>query len=228
VDGFCFAFTWQLSQQEGGAFRAQAHEARLSNPTIPMATMDEIKALRDETGVSVMQCKKALEDAGGDVDKAKVILRKASAAIATKKADRELGAGTAAAYVHAGGAVVGAVVLASETDFVSKNRDFEKLAYDIAMHIAAMDPKFKSSDDVKEEDVRAAREVFRDEVATLPETSREKALQGKLDSYIREKTLLDQPFVRDGSITVRQLIESAMQKFGEKIEVVNFARLSVK
>lgn len=193
-----------------------------------MATTEEIKALRDETGVSVMQCKKALEEAGGDVEKAKIILRKASAAIASKKSDRSLGAGTAAAYVHAGGSVVGAVVLASETDFVSKNKEFEKLAYDIAMHVAAMDPKFKTREDVKDEDVRAAREVFAKEVEALPEASREKALQGKLDSFVKEKVLLDQPFVKDSQVTVRELIDSAMQKFGEKIEVVRFERLSVK
>src|SRR3989344_5089399 len=96
-------------------------------------TTETIKALRDETGVSVMQCKRALEEAAGDVEKAKVILRKISATIAGKKADRSLGAGIAAAYTHAGGSVVGAVVLACETDFVSKNEEFSKLAYGIAM-----------------------------------------------------------------------------------------------
>ena len=110
-----------------------------------MATTEEIKALRDETGVSIMQCKKALEEAGGDMEKAKIILRKQSAAIASKKSDRALGAGIAAAYTHAGGAVVGAVVLACETDFVSKNEEFSKLAYNIAMHVAAMRPQFRSS-----------------------------------------------------------------------------------
>jgi elongation factor Ts len=193
-----------------------------------MATTEEIKALRDETGVSVMQCKKALEESGGDMEKAKIILRKASAAIASKKSDRELGAGIAAAYTHAGGAVVGAVVLACETDFVSRNPDFGKLAYDIAMHVAAMNPKFKTKEDVKDEDVRAAREVFAKEVESLPEASREKALTGKLDSFIKEKVLLDQPFVKNGDITVRELIDTGVQKFGEKIEVVRFERLSVK
>ncbi|MFA7309321.1 MAG: elongation factor Ts [Candidatus Paceibacterota bacterium] len=191
-------------------------------------TTDMIKALRDETGVSVMQCKKALEESGGDVEKAKIILRKASAAISSKKSDRELGAGIAAAYTHAGGAVVGALVLACETDFVARNPDFGKLAYDIAMHVAAMNPKFKTKDDVKEEDVRAAREVFAKEVESLPEASREKALSGKLDAFVKEKVLLDQPFVKDGSMTVRELIDSGVQKFGEKIEVVRFERLSVK
>ena len=193
-----------------------------------MATTEEIKALRDATGVSIMQCKKALEEAGGDIEKAKVILRKQSAAIAGKKGDRMLGAGVAAAYVHAGGSVVGAVVLACETDFVSRNQEFSKMAYDIAMHVAAMSPQFRSKDDVRETDLRAAREVFQSEVATVPEKAREAALAGKIDAYLKERVLLEQPFVKDSSITVRQLIESGIQKFGEKIEVVRFERLCVK
>ncbi len=193
-----------------------------------MATTEEIKALRDLTGVSVMQCKKALEEAGGDMEKAKIILRKHSAAIATKKADRELGAGVAAAYTHAGGSVVGAVVLASETDFVSKNEEFARLAYDIAMHVAAMNPQFVSRDDVRESDLKAAREVFAKEVEKVPEAARSKALEGKVDSYLRERVLLEQPFVKQGDLTVRQLIDAAVQKFGEKIAIVKMARLSVK
>jgi len=193
-----------------------------------MATTEEIKALRDETGVSIMQCKKALEEARGDVEKAKVILRKVSASIASKKADRTLGAGIATAYVHAGGSVVGAVVLGCETDFVSKNDEFVKLAYDIAMHVAAMNPSFRVREDVKEKDMEAARAVFADEVAKVPEAVRTKALEGKIESYLAERVLLQQPFVKDPSINVRQLIESAVQKFGEKIEVVRFERLSVR
>src|SRR3990167_7451462 len=116
-----------------------------------MGVSDTLKQLRDDTGVSIMQCKKALEEAGGDIEKAKIILRKQSSTIASKKSDRSLGAGVAAAYTHAGGGVVGAVVLACETDFVSKNEEFAKLAYDIAMHVAAMNPLFTSRDDVKED-----------------------------------------------------------------------------
>ncbi|MDP2649165.1 MAG: elongation factor Ts, partial [bacterium] len=175
-------------------------------------TTEVIKQLRDETGVSVMQCKKALEKAEGDLEKAKVILRKASAAIAGKKADRALGAGAAVAYTHAGSQVVGAIVLACETDFVSKNEEFVRLAYDIAMHVAAMSPAFVSRDDVKEDDIKAAREVFAKEVEKVPEAARAKALEGKIDSYLGERVLLDQPFVKDPSTTVRQLIDSAIQK----------------
>ena len=193
-----------------------------------MATTDQIKALRDETGVSVMVCKKALEEAGDDIEKAKVILRKISANAAAKKADRTLGAGVAAAYTHAGGAVVGAVVLACETDFVSRNEDFSKLAYDIAMHVAAMVPQFRTKEDVQESDIAAAKAVFEGEVANLPEAVREKALQGKLDSYLADKVLMDQPFVKNPEVTVGNLITQAVQKFGEKVEIVRFERLSVK
>lgn len=192
-----------------------------------MATTEEIKALRDETGVSIMQCKKAIDEAGGDLEKAKVILRKISATVATKKSDRELGAGVVAAYTHAGGLVAGVVVLACETDFVSKNADFAKLAYDIAMHVAAMAPQFKSRNDVQESDLRAAREVFEKEAANVPDAMREKAVSGKIDNYLRDKVLLEQPFVKDSNVTVQQLIDSAMQKFGEKVEIVRFERFSV-
>lgn len=193
-----------------------------------MATTEEIKALRDITGVSIMQCKKALEEAGGDMEKAKVILRKASAVSALKKADRELGAGVAAAYVHAGGTVVGAVVLACETDFVSKNEEFNKLAYDIAMHVAAMAPSFKTREDVKESDLAAARAVFEGEAANIAEANRAKAIEGKIDSYLRDRVLLEQPFVKDPSVTIKELISSAIQKFGEKVELVRYERLSVR
>ena len=193
-----------------------------------MVTTDEVKALRDETGVSIMQCKKALEESGGDMEKAKIILRKQSAAIASKKKDRELGAGIAAAYTHAGGSVVGTVVLLCETDFVSKSEEFGKLAYDLAMHVAAMNPQFLNREDVKEEDLKTAREVFEKEAAVVPEVARKKAVEGKLNAYISERVLLDQSFVKDPSVTIRTLLDSAVQKFGERVELTRFERLSVK
>lgn len=191
-------------------------------------TTETIKQLRDATGVSIMQCKKALTEASGDMEKAKIILRKQSAATASKKADRALGAGIAAAYIHAGGSVVGAVVLACETDFVSKNEGFGKLAYDIAMHVAAMDPIWINRREVTDADTAAARSVFEQEVQSAPEEARQKALEGKIEAFIKERVLLEQPFVKDPSRSVRELIEEAIQKFGEKIEVVRIERLSVK
>ena len=193
-----------------------------------MAVDEALKQLRDETGVSVMQCKKALAEAGGDIEKAKVILRKQSSAIASKKSERELGAGTVAAYVHAGGSVVGVVVLLCETDFVSKGEQFKALAYDIAMHVAAMNPQFKTREDVKDADVKAAREVFEKEASVVPEKMRAKVVEGKLNAYIGERVLLEQPFVKDSTITIRGLLDSAVQKFGERVEVARFERLSVK
>jgi elongation factor Ts len=193
-----------------------------------MATTDEIKKLRDTTGVSVMQCKKALEEAGGDMEKAIVILRKIAAAGAGKKSDRLLGAGVAAAYTHAGGQVVGAIVLGCETDFVARNPEFQKIAYDIAMHVAAMQPQFISKEEVKDENVKAAREVFEKEAVNVKEEMRAKVVDGKIEAYLKDKVLLEQPFVKNGDITIRQLIEGGVQKFGEKIEVVRMERLSVK
>ena len=191
-------------------------------------TTDTIKQLRDTTGVSVMQCKKALEEAGGDMEKAIVILRKIAAAGAGKKSDRVLGAGVASAYTHAGGQVLAAIVLGCETDFVSRNPEFQKIAYDIAMHVAAMQPQFISKDQVKESDIAKAREVFTEEAANVKEDMRAKVVEGKLESYLKEKVLLDQPFVKNSDITIRELIEGGVQKFGEKIEVVRMERLSVK
>jgi len=116
-----------------------------------MSSTELIKQLRDETGVSIMQCKKALEESDGDLEKAKVALRKISSQIAAKKSDRELGSGVVQSYIHSGNSIAGVVVLACETDFVAKNDEFIKIAYDIAMHVAASAPEFLSRDEVTEE-----------------------------------------------------------------------------
>jgi elongation factor Ts len=200
----------------------------VSVQSLYMASTEEIKILRDETGVSIMQCKKALEEAGGDLEKAKVILRKQSSSVAAKKADRTLNSGTVAAYVHGGGSVVGSVVLLCETDFVAKNPDFAKLAYDIAMHVAAMNPQFVKREDVQDIDIVAAKSVFEDEAKQVAGDMRDRVVSGKLEAYIKEKTLLDQAYIKDSTKTIRQLIEEATQKFGEKIEVARFERLSVQ
>lgn len=186
-----------------------------------------IKQLRDATGISVMQCKKALEEAKGDTEKALIILRKKGADIASKKADRTLGAGTLASYVH-GNAQVGAMVeLLSETDFVAKNEEFRIMAYDIAMHVAASNPTYLKMEDITEEEKARAREVFEKELVGKPEAMKEKIMQGKLDSYFGEKVLLEQPFIKNPDIKVKDLIQSGIQKFGEKVEVARFSRLSI-
>lgn len=188
---------------------------------------EQIKELRDATGVSVMQCKKALEEAGGDMDKAKILLQKQSKVAASKKADRELGAGTISSYIHAGGAVGTLVELACETDFVSKNDEFQTLAYDIAMHVAASAPQFLKKEEITDEDQKKAKELFVEEVADKPADLQEKIVQGKLDAHFGEKTLMTQKFIKDPEKTISDLVESATQKFGERVEVVQFARFSI-
>jgi elongation factor Ts len=149
-----------------------------------MITTEQIKELRDKTGISVMQCKKALEESGGDMAKALEVLKKKSQEMAAKKADRAFGAGTIASYVHSS-AIMGTIVeLVAETDFVSGNEEFKALARDIAMHITAVNPE-------------------------SPEA------------------LLEQPFIKNPDMTIRAMIDGAMQKFGEKIEISRFVRFGV-
>lgn len=188
--------------------------------------MTDIKTLRDETGVSIMQCKKALEEAGGDIEKAKVLLRKISAQVADKKSGRDLGSGTVGVYLHQGGNVAGIVVLSCETDFVAKNEEFKTLAYDIAMHVAAMAPEFINKDDVKAKDVAAAKAVFEKEVADKPKEMQEKILEGKLGSYLQEKVLMEQVYVKDADKTIGDLIKEATQKFGERMDITRSERFS--
>lgn len=190
-------------------------------------TTDSIKELREMTGVSVMQCKKALLEAGGDIKKAEVILKKHSAASAEKKADRSLGAGAIGSYVH-DGAIGAMVVLSCETDFVAKNPEFGALAREIAMQVAATNPTYASADDVPAEAKEAATAVFQKEVADKPAEMQAKILEGKLQSYFRDQVLLDQAFIKDESKTIRDLLNEATQKFGERVLVSRFARLSAR
>jgi len=190
-------------------------------------TTEQVKALRDETGISVMQVKKALEEAEGDVEKAKVILKKKGTAAAAKKADRDLGAGAVQAYIHAGNQVGTLVLLSCETDFVSKNEEFVQLARDIAMHAAATSPEYISRDDVTEEKISAARSVFEDEAKDKPEDVRAKIVEGKLDAHLKESVLLEQSFIKDPETTILQLVEGATQKFGERVEISKLERFSI-
>ena len=193
-----------------------------------MITTEQIKELRDVTGVSVMQCKKALEEAGGDTEKAILLLRKKSGDVASKKAERELGAGTVASYIHNNKSVGAMVILSSETDFVSKNDEFQKLAYDIAMHVAATNPPYLRKEDVPEADMKKVIEVLTNEIPKdKPAEIQEKILQGKIDEYLKSQVLLLQPFIKDESQTIAQLLQTAVQKFGERTEVAKFVRFTV-
>lgn len=187
-----------------------------------------IKKLRDQTGVSIMQCKKALEEAKGDIEKATIILLKKSGESAFKKEGRELGAGVVEAYIHNTRNVGAMVELNCETDFVAKNEEFKKLAYDIAMHITASNPEYLKKEDISDEAKAKVREVLLKEVENKPKDIQDKIMIGKLDAYFSERVLLEQSFVKNSEITVKNLIEQAIQKFGEKIIVSRFVRYSVK
>ncbi len=190
-------------------------------------TTELIKQLRDKTGVSVMQCKKALEEAGGDIEKAIVVLQKNSKAGALKKLDRVLGSGIIKAYIHGAGTVGAMVELSCETDFVANNEEFKSLAYEIAMHVAAANPEFLKKEDIGDEAKKTATEVFAEEVKGKPEDLKQKILDGKLAAYFSDRILLEQSFIKNPELKISNLIESAIQKFGEKIEVTRFARFSV-
>lgn len=188
---------------------------------------DIVKQLRDRTGISVMQCRKALEEAEGDIEKAEVILRKRSAGAAEKKADRELGAGAIGSYIH--GTEIGAMVLLScETDFVARNEEFPQLAREIAMQVAATNPTYLNDTDISSEARTAAEAVFTQEVQDKPADMQEKILAGKMQSYFRDMVLMEQPFIKDESKTIRDLLAEASQKFGERVEVTKFTRFSAR
>jgi elongation factor Ts len=190
-------------------------------------TTEQIKELRDMTGLSIMQCKKALEEAEGDISKANILLQKKGAGIAAKKADRNLGAGRVASYVHSNGNIAALVELLCETDFVAKNEEFGALAYNIAMQIAATNPLYLKMSDIPEATRKEAEEVFVKEVEGKPEEMKAKILEGKLNSYFKDKVLLEQEYIKNPEVTVNGLIESFIQKFGERTEIGRFSRIGV-
>lgn len=193
-----------------------------------MASTDDVKRLRDQTGISVMQCKQALEEADGDYGKALLILQKKGSAIAAKKADRNLGAGTVASYIHSNREVGTLVLLQCETDFVSKNEEFVALAYDIAMHIAASNPQYVKRDDIDKKKRGDIQAMFEKEIEGKPDNVKEQILRGKVDAYLKNIVLLEQPYIKDPEKTIRDLLDGAVQKFGERVEIVRFARYTVR
>ena len=190
-------------------------------------TTEQIKELRDLTGVSIMQCKKALEEADGDLEKAKIALAKISKQVADKKGDRDLKSGTVAAYIHAGGSVGAMIELACETDFVAKNEDFQKLAREIAMQVAATAPQFLKRSDITEDDMKKAKELFAEEAEGKPEEIKEKIIEGKLDAHFGEKVLVEQVYIKDGDKKIQNLLDDAVQKFGERTEITRFERFAL-
>ncbi len=191
-------------------------------------TSAQLKELREKTGISVMQCKRALEEAGGDMDKAVIILKKKRSEAAEKKSDRELGAGAVGVYLHNTNEVAAMVLLACETDFVSKNEEFVALAKDIAMHVAAINPTYISKDEVPAVAIEKAKEVFAVEIGDKPADMKEKIMEGKLAAYFKDQILLEQDFIKNPETTIGEMVTGAVQKFGENVSVAKITRISVK
>ncbi len=187
---------------------------------------ETIKQLRELTGAGIVDVKQALDATDGDLTKATEYLRKQGKKVAMKKAERTTREGVIGSYVHANGKVAALVALACETDFVARNKDFQDLAHDIALHIAAASPEYRSREDVPEDVLAKEREIIGEQLAQekKPAAVVEKIVEGKLAKYFEEHCLLQQPFVKDDSVTVGELVEAAIAKIGENIEIRDFVR----
>lgn len=189
-------------------------------------SVELIKELRERTGAGVMDCKRALQECGGQIEEAITLLRKKGLAKAAKKVGRETSEGLIGSYIHAGGKIGVLVEVNCETDFVARTPDFQNLVKEIAMHIAAMNPKYISPDDVPEEVLDKEREILREQAKSLgkPEHVLEKIVEGRLRKFFEENCLLEQPYIRDPNITVRELVSSTVAKLGENITIRRFVR----
>ena len=195
-----------------------------------MATsLEQIKQLRESTGVSMMACKKALEEVDGDMQKAIEVLRKKGQMKAMERGERSTQQGVVASYIHGNGKLGVLVQLGCETDFVAKNDDFINLAKDIAMHVAASNPLQLSADDVSHELVEKEREIWREQLKNEGKNDKiiDNILVGKEKKFREENALLQQVFVKNPEITVEQLLADTVTKMGENIKVVRFSRFSI-
>lgn len=191
--------------------------------------LKEIKQLREMTGAGINDCKKCLEEARGDFNKAIELLRKKGAEIAHKKSFRKTGEGAIGCYVHSNQKIAALVKIKCETDFVARNSEFQELAKDLAMQITAMNPLYKSEDDVPEQIKNKEKEIETEKLKTQnkPATIIDKILEGKLRKFYEQVCLLNQPFVRDDKKSIDDLIKEKIQKLGENIEVGEFVRMEL-
>jgi elongation factor Ts len=189
----------------------------------------QVKDLREKTGAPMMDCKQALTEAKGDMEQAVVILRKKGVSVAAKKAARVTSEGSVASYIHAGGKIGVLVEVNCESDFVARTDDFKELVHDIAMHIAASDPKYVRKEDVTAADFAREKEIFLAQAIASgkPANIAEKMVNGKMEKFYEEVCLLEQPFIKDQTISIAQLIAAKIGKLGENIAVRRFARFKV-
>ena len=189
----------------------------------------QVKELREKTGAPMMDCKHALTEAKGDLEQAVVLLRKKGISVAGKKASRVTKEGAIASYIHAGGKIGVLLEVNCESDFVARTDDFKELVHDIAMHIAASDPKFVRKEDVTPADFAREKEIYLAQAVASgkPPNIAEKMVAGKMEKFYEEVCLLEQPFIRDQTISIGQLVATKIGKLGENIAVRRFARFKV-
>jgi len=192
-------------------------------------TAEQVKQLRDKTGAGMMECKAALTEAGGDQEKAVDILRKKGLASAAKRAGRATSNGVVGSYIHMGGKVGVLVEVNCETDFVARTDDFQELVKDIAMHIAAADPRFVRREEVTQDVLDRERAIYRERTLAegKPEKIVDKIVDGRMEKFYGESVLLEQPFIKDPDKTVQQLVNEKIAKIGENIQVRRFSRFKL-
>jgi len=196
-----------------------------------MATMaitaDLVKKLRDQTGAGMMECKAALTEANGDLEAANTILRKRGLAQATKKAGRSTNEGLIGSYIHMGGKIGVLVEVNCESDFVARTEDFQALAREIAMHVAAASPQYVRREDVPADLLEREKAIYRDQVKDKPAQVVDKIVEGKVNSFYEQICLLEQPSIRDPKMTIGQLVQAAVARMGENISVARFVRFKL-
>jgi elongation factor Ts len=192
-------------------------------------TAEQVKALRGQTGAGMMECKKALLEADGDVEKAVTFLRERGLAAAAKRSGRETREGIIGHYIHAGGRLGVLVEVDCETDFVASTEEFQELVRDVAMQIAASNPSHVRREDVGQEEIEREKEIYHNQAqsAGKPEKVMERIVEGKLNKYYSEVCLYEQPFIKDPELTVEELIKAKIAVLKENISVKRFARFKV-
>ncbi len=186
-----------------------------------------VKKLRDQTGAGMMECKAALTEANGNIEEATTILRKRGLAQATKKAGRTTNEGLIGSYIHMGGKIGVLVEINCESDFVARTEDFQNLAREIAMHVAAASPQFVKREDVPADLLERERAIYRDQVKDKPAQVIDKIVEGKVNSFYEQVCLLDQPSIRDPKMTIGALVQQAVAKMGENISIARFVRFKL-
>jgi len=195
----------------------------------PNISAQLVKELRDRTGAGFNACREALLEASGDLEKATVILRKKGQAAAAKKAQRATSEGLVGSYIHAGGKIGAIVEVNCESDFVARTEDFQRLCHELAMHVAATDPRFLCREQVTQEILDREREIYRDQAKQTgkPDNVIEKIVNGKMEKFYEETCLYEQHFIKDEGLTVKELVDQAIAKLGENVAIRRFSRFKV-